>query len=106
MQLLFVVLIPNTQSRVVDDVAYYRQLSAGALPIKWMAPESISDRVFSHKSDAWSFGVLAWEIYTFGDSPYPSLAHNEILAALQSGQRLNMPTTCPAAMYTNLNVLT
>lgn len=56
----------------------YERKSEGRLPIRWMAPESLYDNVFSVKSDIWSFGVLMWEIVTLGSTPYPGLGASEV----------------------------
>ena len=39
------------------------------LAVRWMAPESIRDGIFTSKTDSWSFGVLLWEIATYGKTP-------------------------------------
>ena len=40
------------------------------MPVRWVPPESIRHRIFTHKTDVWSFGVTVWEILTFGAKPY------------------------------------
>ncbi|KAM7535567.1 hypothetical protein Aperf_G00000100233 [Anoplocephala perfoliata] len=78
---------------------YYRKCSDGRLPIKWMAPESIFDRRYTAKSDVWSFGILLWEIFSFGGTPYPTLSAEALLKALQLGFRNEQPVASPNAVY-------
>ena len=55
------------------------------IPIKWTAPEGLAYNKFSSKSDVWAFGVLLWEIWSFGQSPYPTVPMEKLLETLRSG---------------------
>lgn len=55
------------------------------LPIRWMPPESILYRKFTTESDVWSFGVLLWEIFTYGKQPWYQLSNTEVSPSVSSG---------------------
>jgi len=77
----------------------YERKSEGRLPIRWMAPESLYDNMFSVKSDIWSFGVLIWEIVTLGSTPYPGLGAAEVMKKVRDGYRLDKPEHCRRELY-------
>ena len=64
------------------------------LAVRHMAPETITDDVYSTKSDVWSFGITCWEILTFGKMPYGALSATEIADEIRGGRRLELPRTC------------
>lgn len=101
---------------------------AGAkFPIKWTAPESLAYNTFSIKSDVWgekqrstclcftlqcltpslnnlvvfllAFGVLLWEIATYGMSPYPGIDLSQVYDLLEKGYRMGQPEGCPPKVY-------
>ncbi|RWS08705.1 Proto-oncogene tyrosine-protein kinase ROS-like protein [Dinothrombium tinctorium] len=74
---------------------YYRKEGEGLLPVRWMAPESLVDGVFTTQSDIWSFGVLIWEVLTLGQHPYTARANIEVWNYVRSGGRLEVPKNCP-----------
>uniref|UniRef100_A0A8C6CXW4 Vascular endothelial growth factor receptor 1 n=1 Tax=Moschus moschiferus TaxID=68415 RepID=A0A8C6CXW4_MOSMO len=70
------------------------------LPLKWMAPESIFDKIYSTKSDVWSFGVLLWEIFSLGGSPYPGVQMDEdFCSRLKDGMRMRAPEYATPEIY-------
>ncbi|CAI9740160.1 proto-oncogene tyrosine-protein kinase ROS-like isoform X2, partial [Octopus vulgaris] len=78
---------------------YYRKEGEGLLPVRWMSPESLVDGVFTTQSDIWSFGVLMWEVITYGQQPYPARTNLEVLQYVRSGGRLDRPDNCPEYLY-------
>ncbi|XP_046394628.1 vascular endothelial growth factor receptor 1-like [Ischnura elegans] len=78
----------------------YKKKGQDPLPIKWMAIESIEDRIFSTKSDVWSFGIVLWEFFTLAKSPYPGMEVNEeFLKRLMQGYRMEKPQFSTHNMY-------
>ncbi|XP_056460276.1 tyrosine-protein kinase ABL2-like [Gadus chalcogrammus] len=73
---------------------------AGAkFPINWSAPEGLENSTFSIKSDVWAFGVLLWEITTYGKSPYPGMDRSQVYDLLEKGYRMKQPEGCPPKVY-------
>uniref|UniRef100_A0A671XJL9 receptor protein-tyrosine kinase n=1 Tax=Sparus aurata TaxID=8175 RepID=A0A671XJL9_SPAAU len=86
-------------SKKIYSSNYYRQKVATRLPVKWMAMESLSDSVYTNKSDVWAFGVTMWEIVSRGRTPYPGIPNHELLDLLLSGHRLKLPKDCDHKLY-------
>uniref|UniRef100_A0A3B4B593 receptor protein-tyrosine kinase n=1 Tax=Periophthalmus magnuspinnatus TaxID=409849 RepID=A0A3B4B593_9GOBI len=64
------------------------------IPVRWTAPEAFQHRKFSSASDVWSFGVLMWEVMSYGERPYWDMSNQEV-----NQFRLPAPHNCPAAMH-------
>uniref|UniRef100_A0A669F0K3 Vascular endothelial growth factor receptor 3 n=1 Tax=Oreochromis niloticus TaxID=8128 RepID=A0A669F0K3_ORENI len=84
---------------IYKDPDYVRKGNA-RLPLKWMAPESIFDKLYTSQSDVWSFGVLLWEIFSLGASPYPGVQiDEEFCKRLKEGVRMRAPETASPEIY-------
>ncbi|KAK9963109.1 hypothetical protein ABG768_006328 [Culter alburnus] len=84
---------------VYKDADYVRKGDA-RLPLKWMAPEAIFDKIYTTQSDVWSFGVLMWEIFSLGASPYPGLhIDEEFCCRLKEGTRMKAPEYSSSEIY-------
>uniref|UniRef100_A0A4W3HZI0 Fibroblast growth factor receptor n=1 Tax=Callorhinchus milii TaxID=7868 RepID=A0A4W3HZI0_CALMI len=86
-------------ARDVHNIDYYKKTTNGRLPVKWMAPEALFDRVYTHQSDVWSFGVMLWETFTLGGSPYPGIPVEELFKLLKEGHRMDKPANCTHELY-------
>ncbi|XP_033637067.1 tyrosine-protein kinase receptor Tie-2-like [Asterias rubens] len=80
-----------------DEV--YVKTTAGRLPVRWMAIESLNYSVYTTKSDVWSFGILLWEIVSLGATPYPGITCAELYERLPLGYRMEPPLNCDEEVY-------
>uniref|UniRef100_A0A8C8DL43 receptor protein-tyrosine kinase n=1 Tax=Oryzias sinensis TaxID=183150 RepID=A0A8C8DL43_9TELE len=70
------------------------------LPVKWMSPESIFECVYTFESDVWSYGILLWEIFSLGNSPYPGMPVDaKFYKQIKEGYRMGAPEFAPREMY-------
>uniref|UniRef100_A0A4W4HC29 Tyrosine-protein kinase n=1 Tax=Electrophorus electricus TaxID=8005 RepID=A0A4W4HC29_ELEEL len=77
----------------------YLCIAGAKFPIKWTAPEAINYGSFTIKSDMWSFGILLYEIITYGKIPYPGMSNVEVMNSVQRGYRMPCPENCPTELY-------
>ncbi|XP_065843513.1 insulin receptor-like [Oscarella lobularis] len=68
---------------------YYRKHGRGPMPIRWMAPESLRDGIFTHCSDVWSYGVVLWEIAALGALPYTGMSNEDVISFIGKRKQLH-----------------
>eukprot|EP00731_Ephydatia_muelleri_P021008 Em0013g735a len=89
-------------ARDINGKEYYRKSPMGRIPVKWTAPEALEEHLYTCKSDIWSYGVVLWEIFTYGHSPYPDIeiqAWEPFVQFLKDGNRPPQPYGCPEHIY-------
>lgn len=86
-------------TRDIYETDYYRKGSKGLLPVRWMAPESLKDGVFTSASDVWSYGVVLWEMATLASQPYQGLTNDQVLRYVIGGNIMERPEQCPDILY-------
>ncbi|XP_049634177.1 receptor-type tyrosine-protein kinase FLT3 [Suncus etruscus] len=70
------------------------------LPVKWMAPESLFEGIYTIKSDVWSYGILLWEIFSLGVNPYPGISVDaNFYKLIQSGFKMDQPFYATEEIY-------
>ncbi|XP_034435663.1 ephrin type-A receptor 7 isoform X6 [Hippoglossus hippoglossus] len=87
-------------SRVIDDdpEAVYTT-SGGKIPVRWTAPEAIQYRKFTSASDVWSYGIVMWEVMSYGERPYWDMSNQDVIKAIEEGYRLPAPMDCPPGLH-------
>jgi len=71
----------------------------GKIPVRWTAPEAIAFRKFTSSSDAWSFGIVMWEVMSYGERPCWDWTNQEVIKQIEKGFRLPAPMDCPEALH-------
>ncbi|XP_062409614.1 ephrin type-A receptor 4b [Sardina pilchardus] len=87
-------------SRVLEDdpeAAYTTR--GGKIPIRWTAPEAIAYRKFTSASDVWSYGIVMWEVVSYGERPYWEMSNQDVIKAIDEGYRLPAPMDCPLVLH-------
>uniref|UniRef100_A0A667G7U4 Tyrosine-protein kinase n=1 Tax=Lynx canadensis TaxID=61383 RepID=A0A667G7U4_LYNCA len=86
-------------SREEADGIYAASGGLRQVPVKWTAPEALNYGRYSSESDVWSFGILLWETFSLGASPYPNLSNQQTREFVEKGGRLPCPELCPDAVF-------
>ncbi|XP_039202731.1 insulin receptor-like [Crotalus tigris] len=86
-------------TRDIYETDYYRKGGKGLLPVRWMAPESLKNGVFTACSDVWSFGVVLWEISSLAEQPYQGLSNEQVLKFVMDGGCLEWPENCSERLH-------
>ncbi|KAJ8331961.1 hypothetical protein SKAU_G00430580, partial [Synaphobranchus kaupii] len=77
----------------------YTSSLGGKIPIRWTAPEAIAFRKFTSASDAWSYGIVMWEVMSFGERPYWDMSNQDVINAIEQDYRLPPPPDCPTLLH-------
>ncbi|XP_012553733.2 ephrin type-A receptor 4-A-like isoform X1 [Hydra vulgaris] len=80
----------------IDDTY---ETKGGKIPVRWTAPECVQYKKFTSASDMWSYGVLLWEIVSYGERPYWDWGNYLVLERINSGYRLPPPMGCPKIIH-------
>ncbi|KAK5981913.1 hypothetical protein GCK32_002452 [Trichostrongylus colubriformis] len=86
-------------ARDIYERNYYRKGGRAKLPVRWMPPEAFLDGLFTTHTDVWSFGVVLWEISSFGMLPYFGVDNFDVMGLVTNGGRLEPPNTVPVELH-------
>uniref|UniRef100_A0A672LR87 receptor protein-tyrosine kinase n=1 Tax=Sinocyclocheilus grahami TaxID=75366 RepID=A0A672LR87_SINGR len=77
----------------------YTSALGGKIPIRWTAPEAIQYRKFTSSSDVWSYGIVMWEVMSYGERPYWDMSNQDVINAIEQDYRLPPPMDCPNTLH-------
>uniref|UniRef100_A0A914DTB2 receptor protein-tyrosine kinase n=1 Tax=Acrobeloides nanus TaxID=290746 RepID=A0A914DTB2_9BILA len=73
--------------------------NGGKIPIRWTAPEAIHHHKYTTASDVWSFGIVMWEVCSFGERPYWDWTNQKVITEVDQGYRLPCPMDAPPILH-------
>jgi tyrosine-protein kinase Fer len=82
-----------------EEQEYVVSCGMKQIPIKWTAPEALNYGTYTSACDVWSYGVLLWEIFSFGSQPYPGLTNSQAREKVDEGYRMPPPENTPDSVY-------
>uniref|UniRef100_A0A674PI18 receptor protein-tyrosine kinase n=1 Tax=Takifugu rubripes TaxID=31033 RepID=A0A674PI18_TAKRU len=81
-----------------SDSTYTSSLG-GKIPVRWTAPEGIAYRKFTSASDVWSYGIVTWEVMSYGERPYWDMSNQDVINAIEQDFRLPAPMDCSVVLH-------
>ncbi|KAA0718679.1 Ephrin type-B receptor 1-B [Triplophysa tibetana] len=88
-----------SQIRSVRFISVCGIACGGKIPVRWTSPEAIAYRKFTSASDVWSYGIVMWEVMSFGERPYWDMSNQDVINAIEQDYRLPPPMDCPTALH-------
>ena len=91
----------NYVKKVDEDTHTYTAAGTERIAVKWAPPEALLQGIFSTRSDVWSFGIMLYEIVTYGSMPYSGMTNVDTVKRVAEGYRMPRPdsTYCPEEVY-------
>ncbi|CAJ0569536.1 unnamed protein product, partial [Mesorhabditis spiculigera] len=65
------------------------------VPIRWLAPETLRNAIYTQKTDVFAYGIMCWEILNNGVEPYPGMTVAEVNVKVKEGYRMDLPPDMP-----------
>ncbi|XP_037393783.1 ephrin type-A receptor 7 isoform X1 [Pygocentrus nattereri] len=89
--------VMNMMFTPATDLHFTEQ--GGKIPVRWTATEAIQYRKFTSASDVWSYGIVMWEVVSYGERPYWDMSNQDVIKAIEEGYRLPAPMDCPPGLH-------
>ncbi|XP_061891188.1 ephrin type-A receptor 6-like isoform X2 [Entelurus aequoreus] len=89
----------DAEAAYTATVNFYSDRQGGKIPIRWTAPEAIAYGKFSSASDVWSYGIVMWEVTSYGERPYWEMSNQDVVLSMEEGYRLPAPMGCPVTLH-------